>query len=202
MLAAVCLLAAACQGPPQEALAPAAESVATRPAVARPGYDRPDTTGSAVLAWLEKEEYRETWELWPGTAPLHEARPTGVVVAPAGAEPHGALLITYANPVAIDALSRAAPAMPPGAVVLLEGYLPDSTLSSVSVMVQVGEFDPERQDWFFARFGSAGEIDAAGHVEACQGCHVSEPDYLFSGELGVPLPVDSTGATPLVAVSP
>lgn len=129
-----------------------------RPAVEPLAFAEPDTTGEAVLAWLEAERYRETWELWPGTAPLH-----------AGTEPHGALLTTYVNPGVFEALSGAAPAMPPGAVVVLEGYLPNSTLSSVSVMVQAGAFDPERQDWFFAGFGSAGEIEAAGRVESCQG---------------------------------
>ena len=182
LLTLAALLTTACQAPPQEAQAPAEESVAVGAAVEPRSVLAPDTTGEAVLAWLEDEQYREIWDLWPGTTAYH-----------LGADPHGALLTTYANAIAIEALSRAAPAMPPGAVVALEGYLADSTLSSVSVMMQVGAFDPERQDWFFARFGSAGEIEAAGRVETCQGCHVGEPDYLFSAELGTPLPIDSTG---------
>jgi hypothetical protein len=144
----------------------------------------PDTTGEAVRAWLEGERYRETWEPWPGTTPLHP-----------GAEPHGALLTTYASPLAIEALIRGAAAMPSGAVLVLEGHLPDSSLSSVSVMVHTEGYDAEHRDWFFAQFGSAGEIEVAGRAEACAGCHVLEPDYLFSGELGTPLPVDSTGPT-------
>jgi hypothetical protein len=185
VLAAVAALGATrCQVPPKEAGAPAGDTVATQPAVEAQASVDPDTTGEAVRGWLEGEQYRETWEPWPGTAPLHP-----------GTEPHGALLTTYANPTAIDALIRGTFAMPPGAVVVLEDYLPDSSLSSVSVMVQTEGYDAEHRDWFFARFGSAGEIEAAGRVEACAGCHVLEPDYLFSGELGTPLPVDSTGLT-------
>ncbi|HYO46145.1 MAG TPA: cytochrome P460 family protein [Gemmatimonadota bacterium] len=189
VLVIAAILVTRCQVPPQEAGAPAGDSVATRLVVEAQVPAVPDTTGEAVLAWLEAEQYRETWDPWRGTTLL------------SGAEPHGAVLTTYANPVAIEALSRGALAMPPGAIIVLEGYLPDSSLSSVSVMVQAGAFDPEGQDWFFARFGSAGEIEAAGRLEACRGCHVLEPDYLFSGELGTPLPVDSTGAFPEVADS-
>lgn len=46
------------------------DTVAMRPA-AEKSFTEPDTTGEAVLAWLEDQQYRETWELWPATAPLH-----------------------------------------------------------------------------------------------------------------------------------
>jgi hypothetical protein len=179
----VALPVLACEIRSREA-APAGETVVVQPMVEAAFPLEPDTTGEAVLAWLDGERYRETWDLWPATAPLDP-----------GAEAHGALLTTYVSPLAFDALMRGTHAMPPGAAVVVEDYMSDSSLSSISVMVRADGYDAERQDWFFARFGSAGEIDAAGRVEMCAGCHVSEPDYLFSGELGTPLPIDSTGAT-------
>jgi hypothetical protein len=172
----------------------------------------PDTTAEAILAWLREAQYRETWETWPDTSVL---RPDSVRLpadppAPAseaaalvsdtlvGAEiaSHGALHTTYLNPIAVDALERGAHAMPAGAIAVIEEHLADSTLSAVSVMVQSEGYDPENRDWVFARFGSTGEIEAGGRVEACQGCHVLEPDYLFSAELGTPLPVDSGDVGP------
>ena len=207
---AIALLAAACQGPPQEALAPLEDSVAVRRIVEAPVG--PDTTGEAILAWLREAQYRETWETWPDTSvlrpdtaglPADTAAPASEAAAfisdtLVGAEiaPHGALRTTYLNPIAVDALERGAHAMPTGAIAVIEEHFADSTLSAVSVILQSEGYDPETGDWVFARFGSAGEIEAVGRVEACQGCHVLEPDYLFSAELGSPLPVDSGDVGP------
>lgn len=190
---AAALLGAACQGPPQEALAPAADTVAVRRVVDAPVG--PDPTAPAIWAWLRETRYRETWGTWPDTtalspdsAPLRADTLPGVEIVP-----HGALRTTYLNPIAVDALERGTHAMPPGSIAVLEEYFPDSTLSGIGVMVKSEGYDPENRDWVFARFGSAGEAEAVGRVEACQGCHVLEPDYLFSAEVGTPLPVDSTG---------
>lgn len=195
---ALALLAGACQEPPQEALAPLEDSVAVRRVVEAPAG--PDTTGEAILTWLEEARYRETWMTWPDTSVL---RPDSVQLRVGSAgqlhdtlpgampAPHGALRTTYLNPIAVDALERGAHAMPPGAIAVIEEHFADSTLSGINVMVQSRGYDPRNRDWIFARFGSAGEIEAAGRLEACQGCHVLEPDYLFRAELGTPLPVDS-----------
>ena len=207
---AIALLAAACQGPPQEALAPLEDSVAVRRIVESPVG--PDTTGESILAWLREARYRETWDTWPDTSVLRPdsaglpsdpaARASGVAAFVSdtlvGAEiaPHGALRTTYLNPIAVDALERGAHAMPAGAIAVIEEHFADSTLSAVSVMVQSEGYDPVNRDWVFAQFGSTGEIEAAGRVEACHGCHVLEPDYLFSAELGTPLPVDSGDVGP------
>jgi hypothetical protein len=189
------LLAGACQEPPQEALAPPEDSVVVRRVVEAPAG--PDTTGEAIHTWLEEARYREAWMTWPDTSPdsaqlradpaaqLRDTLPDAILT------PHGAFHTTYLNAIAVDALERGAHAMPPGAIAIIEEHFADSTLSGISVMVQSKGYDPQNRDWVFARFGSAGEIEAAGRLEACQGCHVLEPDYLFRAELGTPLPVDS-----------
>lgn len=202
------LLSAACQGPPQEALAPIDDTVAVRRVVEAPAG--PDASGESILAWLREARYRETWETWPDTSVLRPDRAPSDPAAPASEAAavvsdtlvameiatHGALRTTYLNPIALDALERGAHVMPSGAIAVIEEYFADSTLSAVSVMVQSRGYDPESGDWVYARFGSAGEIEAAGRVEACQGCHVLEPDYLFSAELGTPLPLDSGDVGP------
>ena len=173
VLVALAGLAAACEARPEPPPVP----IQTAPARVEPV--RPDTTARAVWAWLGDERYAETWELWPETVELHP-----------GAEPHGALLTTFVNPIARAALRRRALALPPGAAVVMENYLPDTTLVAVTVMVRSAGYDPGRHDWFRARYGSTGEIEAAGRVEACAECHAREPDQLFSGELGTLAPVD------------
>lgn len=140
-----------------------------------------DGIGEATLISLEDERYRETWELLEATSPLH-----------AGSEPHGALLTTYVNDAALDAIEHADLSMPPGAVIALENYQADTTLSSISVMVRLGDPDPEYGGWCLARLGPAGEWEA-GPRDACGSCHILDPDFVFGWELGTPLPVDSTG---------
>ena len=180
------LLLTSCQGPAEEPPTPAPP----------PGHER--TTGvssleaaepadQAIFAWLEGERYRETWELLPGTLPLQP-----------GTGPHGALLTMYGDPVAMEAIERGASSMPVGAAILVEDFLADSTLSSISVMVRVDDLDPDSAGWEFARFGPAGEIEA-GPMDACRSCHVQQPDFVFGWELGTALPIDSTGAAPAPA---
>ena len=111
----------------------------------------------------------------------------------AGAEPHGALQTIWVSPLAMDGLERGLPVMPHGAMVLLGEHSADSLPVALDVMIQVGGSEAEAQDWLFARLGSAGEIEP---TVACANCHVSDPDWLFTAELGRPLPVDSTGAKP------
>ncbi len=175
------LLLAGCQG--EEARVPASPP-ATEQIVPAPSLDEVEPDGEAIFAWLDDERYRETWELLPGTSPLH----TGI-------EPHGTLLTTYANAIAIEALERAAPSMPPAAAIAVEDYMADSTLSTISVMLRVDDLEAGSVEWRFTRFAPTGEIEA-GPLDGCRSCHVLEPDFVFGWELGTPLPIDSTGATP------
>jgi hypothetical protein len=62
-------------------------------------------------------------------------------------------------------------------------------------MLRADDSDRDGGDWRFARFGSAGEVEA-GSGETCRGCHVLDPDFVFGRELGTPMPIDSTGARP------
>lgn len=175
------LLLAGCQG--EDAGVPARPPTVV-PTARAPSLDPVEFEGEAIFAWLDGERYSETWELFPGTSSLHF-----------GAEPHGMLLTTYANPVAMEALERAAPSMPAGAGILVEDYLADSTLSTLSVMLRVDDPDSGPVEWRFARFAPTGEFEA-GSMEGGRSCHVLEPDLVFGRELGNPLPIDSTGATP------
>lgn len=182
------LVLAGCQGAAEEASTPVPPRVTERSAEASP-FAAEEPAGDAIFAWLEGERYRETWELLPGTAPFHP-----------GANPHGMLLTTYANPVALEALERTAPSMPAGAALAVEDYLADSTLATISVMLRVAVPEPDSMEWRFARFAPTGEIEV-GQTDACRSCHVVEPDLVFGWEIGTPLPIDSTGATSSTAGS-
>ncbi len=141
-----------------------------------------DTTGTAIWAHLQQSDYQSTWTLWPGKGELYT-----------GQEPHGMLLTTYLNDVALQALTAGAPSMAPGAIIVKENYMPDGTLVAVTTMFKVGGYNPDVNDWFFTKHLPSGELDRApngmaleGRLPGCTNCHTAmqNNDYLFTGQLG------------------
>lgn len=139
---------------------------------------RPDTTATGLWSYLQEVDYREDWALYPGKGELYE-----------GQEPHGMLLTTYVNDRARDAISGTADRLPDGAVVIKENYRPDSTLAAVTVMYKREGYDPEHNNWYWAKYLPDGSVDnsgkAAGRVPGCIDCHggMSDNDYIMTGSL-------------------
>ncbi|HZX22983.1 MAG TPA: cytochrome P460 family protein [Woeseiaceae bacterium] len=145
------------------------------------GYPGPDPTGAAVWAHLQGEDYRESWSFWPGRGELYEGR-----------EPHGMLLTTYVNDAALGAVEEKAGRMPPGAMIVKENYTPEEKLASVTVMYKAPGFNPDHNDWFFAKYRPDGSVaetpdgtPQAGRVPGCQACHEARKtnDYLYTGRI-------------------
>lgn len=134
----------------------------------------PDTTAAALWAHLQQERYQENWALWPGKGRLY-----------AGREPHGMLLTTYLNALALDALTNKAGSLSPGAIVVKENYTPDSTLAAVTVMYKASGYDAAHNDWFFLKRLADGTVEASGRVQGCQNCHRARAvnDYIYTGSL-------------------
>jgi hypothetical protein len=145
----------------------------------------PDTTGAAIWAHLQEENYRENWSLWPGTEAFYQ-----------GGQPHGMLLTTYVNDAALGALKSGASAMPDGAIVVKENYMPNQKLAAITVMYKSRGYNSEHNDWFFTKHLPSGELDQMemngmkmpmeGRLPGCQNCHLAkrDNDYLYTGELG------------------
>lgn len=145
------------------------------------GPDLPDTTGASVWSYLEGVGYRDNWALWPEKGQLYT-----------GQEPHGMLLTSYLNDVALEALKTHSGTMPEGAILVKENYMPDSTLAAITVMYKVAGYNPDHADWFFSKHRPDGSVDKApngmaleGHVPGCQNCHVAKKanDYVFTSSL-------------------
>jgi len=175
-LAAVIVFAAACSGDPADdaatdapAAAPAAPASAAAPAL-------PDTTADAVWAMLTEAAYQENWTLWPGFAEYYT-----------GNEPHGMLLTTYLNDVALAALEAQAGTMPVGAVVVKDNFMPDSTLAATTVMVKRPvEYNPDFNGWYWLKRNADGSVDVDGRGAGCQACHggrAAANDFLVTGPL-------------------
>lgn len=103
--------------------------------------------------------------------------------------PHGALLNLYVNDTALAAVKTKAGVMPNGSIVVKENYMPDKTLAAVTVMYKVAGYNPEANDWFWAKYSPAGEIAeggmAAGKVPMCIECHgmKKDNDYLMTRDI-------------------
>ena len=143
---------------------------------------QPDTTGSAMWAYIQEVAYRSNWQLWPDKGELYT-----------GQEPHGMLLTTYVNDAALGAVTTQAGSMPDGAIIIKENYMPDSTLAAVTVMYKRSGYNAEHNDWFFTKHLPSGELDQApngmpleGRLPGCQACHgaVRANDYIFTSPLG------------------
>ena len=132
--------------------------------------DLPPADGAELWSYVNEQGYQEAWDLWPGRGELYE-----------GTDPHGMLLTTYVNDRAVEALTMGAAAMPAGAIVVKENYMPDGTLVAVTTMYKVQGFNPDANDWFWLKNDPVGVIEVEGAVAECIGCHggAADFDYLW-----------------------
>lgn len=134
----------------------------------------PETKSAAVWDFIQKQDYQKKWKLWPGTTALT-----------AGSAPHGALITTYVNDAALEAITAKRGVMPPGAIVVKENYMPDRTLAATTLMYKSEGFNPDRNDWFWMQRLANGTVPAEGRVTGCINCHAQNAanDYLNLGPL-------------------
>ena len=131
----------------------------------------PATHAEAVMQYLQNVNYQSGWELWPGLGEKYEGPP-----------PHGMLLTTYLNDDAFNALAGEAGSFPNGSIIVKENYTPDGVLDATTVMYKVAGYNPEHNDWFWAKVLADGTVEAEGQVEGCQACHSQEQnnDYIMT----------------------
>ena len=151
--------------------APAAESVEMEAeAVAMPGAD-----AAEVWKYFTETSPYEDWDFWPDYEGFQP-----------GKSPHGAILQVFVNELGIQNISdEMKGSMDNGVLIVKENYMPDTTLAALTVMYKVGGFNPENNDWFWAKYGPDGTVDKAGTLAGCIGCHggKADNDYLFTGDL-------------------
>jgi hypothetical protein len=109
--------------------------------------------------------------MWPGTSAYYK-----------GNEPHGALLTTYVNAAALDAINGKRGTLPDGAMVIKENYMPGKNLAAITVMYKVAGYNPESGDWYWVKFAPSGAVEAEGKEPMCIACHSAknDNDYLYT----------------------
>ncbi len=101
----------------------------------------------------------------PGSTALYE-----------GTFPHGDPLSVYGNGKVCDAIEKKSGSMPVGALVVKENYSPEKELKAVTIMYKSSGYNPEANDWFWAKYLPDGKVEAEGKAEMRIACHGQKKD--------------------------
>jgi hypothetical protein len=128
----------------------------------------PDTTAESLWAHLEAEAYQSNWSLWPGKGELYT-----------GQEPHGMLLTSYMNAIAVTAYRAEETPFPEGSIIVKENYTPEKELAAVTVMMKSSGYNPDGGDWFWLKRLADGTVAVQGRGAGCIACHqASTEDWI------------------------
>lgn len=72
--------------------------------------------------------------------------------------------------------------LPPGSILVKENFSRNdrASLEGITVMKRIAGYDPDNEDWFFARYSAGGSLTHAGKVAMCSDCHSSADGDDFS----------------------
>lgn len=140
-----------------------------------------DASEHAAELWssMQDAKYQDNWALWPGKGKLYK-----------GTHPHGALLTTYTNEIAANALKAGVKEMPKGSIIIKENYMPDAKLGAITVMEKTGD---GKDDYFWVKYmpdgtiakkdvekdGKKMSVTLAGTPKGCIGCHVASTSGIY-----------------------
>jgi len=130
----------------------------------------PTADGEKLSQYIMEGSPYTKWKLFPGTTKLYK-----------GTEPHGVLLTTYVNDVAMDSIKKKK-VLAEGSIIVKENYMPDKKLAALTVMYKVKGFNPEAGDWFWLKAMPDGKVDGSGKMNMCIQCHTeaAAADFLFT----------------------
>ena len=133
-----------------------------------------DSGDKTASLWTEITEanYSENWKFWPGKEKNYK-----------GTQPHGAILNTYLNDTAYNALTGGDKELPYGSIVIKENYMPNMDPGAITVMERIKGYYPEAGDWYWVKFKGDGTVHTKekdgmtmkleGKVAGCIGCHTA-----------------------------
>lgn len=136
----------------------------------------PKAEGKALYNYITIGNNYKNWNKWPGTGELYPRSP---------GSPHGDFLTTYVSNDALSAIQGKKGSLPDESIVVKENYDANKNLAALTVMYKENGYDPQNNDWFWAKYGTDGSVQAEGKVQDCIGCHgrQKDNDYTFTGSL-------------------
>lgn len=108
------------------------------------------------------DDMYKSWTPFPGQTKLAKS-----------GDHSGSFVRSYYNDVAGGAIADWSGSFPDGAIMVKEQFEDDAGTKPVghTVMWKVEGFDPAHGDWYWASFGPSGEVQRAGSIADCYGCH-------------------------------
>ena len=129
--------------------------------------------GGDVRQYIIGQEPYKKWKTWPGKGKMYK-----------GTEPHGALLTTYVNDIAMESIKQMK-GMMNNSMIVKENYAPNKKLVAVTIMYKVKGYAPDSGDWFWAKYDTGFKVMAEGKVKGCLDCHgtADDNDFVFTGKV-------------------
>jgi len=98
---------------------------------------------------------------------------------PSGA-PHSKVVKIFVNDIGLSVANKFPGEMPEGTIIVKDNYMGETVgdpgmLGAVTMMYKVKGYNPEGNDWFWAKIKPDGRVDAAGKPAGCIGCHLGIP---------------------------
>jgi hypothetical protein len=134
----------------------------------------PGADAAALWKYITTDNPYEGYQLWPGTQGFYK-----------GTEPHGVILRTFVNSKAYLAITKKKGVYPEGSIIVKENYSPKMDLAAVTVMYKIKGYDPEHNDWYWAKYDPKGMAQKSGKPKGCIDCHgvKKDNDYAYTGSL-------------------
>lgn len=151
-------------------LASGCDQKSSAPARLLPPLEAATVTPEALWKRISQEAPFSRYSFWPGYEGMHE-----------GSVPHGPFHKLYINDVLLRALPVTNGQAPYGTLVVKDNYNRDQEPSAVYVMAKIRGFDPEHNDWYWARFNPDGSEAVGGKLSGCIECHLGaqKNDFIF-----------------------
>lgn len=131
---------------------------------------------SAEKIWerITKEDNYKKYKTWTDHGGLQP-----------GQSPHGRYHRVFINSILSDAVPINNKIAPFGSIIVKENYDSGKKLVMYTVMAKIEGYNPDRNDWFWVKYGSKGEVQATGRLEKCAKCHVTRKsnDYIILHKL-------------------
>ncbi len=131
----------------------------------------PAADAQALWTYLTETSPYTEWGTWPDES-FKGFLPSGA--------PHSKVVKIFVNDIGLSVASKFPGEMPEGTMIVKDNYMGETVddpgmLGAVTAMYKVKGFNPEGNDWFWAKIKPDGHVDAAGKPAGCIGCHLGIP---------------------------
>lgn len=132
----------------------------------------PAPEADAVWEYITQTSPYTEWGTWPDEA-FEGYLPSGA--------PHTQVVKIYVNDVGLSVAEEFPGEMPDGTFIVKDNFMGESVdspgdLGAVTIMYKVEGYNPDGNDWYWAKYQADGGVDAAGKPAGCIGCHLGIPD--------------------------